>query len=53
MSRFAVVYEDPEYDDSETISPEEWDEAFGEYEVPEDIAERVRESFNPFDTFNS
>lgn len=53
MSRFAVVYEDPDYEYTETIDPEEWDDAFGTYEVPEDIAERVRESYSPFDTSNS
>lgn len=55
MSRFWEVREDPEYydEDLEVIDPAEWDEAFGGYEVPTEIAERVQESYSPFDTLNS
>lgn len=52
MSRFAVVYEDPEYETELSFDDSDWDY---EPELPSDyVAKKQRtEEFGPYETINS
>jgi len=45
MSRFSVVYEDPEYDDDLTWEEDEahWEDKFSEWEANEGVAKKPQE----------
>ena len=46
MSRFSVVYEDPEYDDDLTWEDDEthWEDKFSEWEANQGVAEKPQSS---------
>ena len=48
MSSFAVVHEDPEYDEEAY-----WEDKFSEWEANQGVAEKPQEEYSPYDTINS